>query len=318
MDFGYRSSAHTRGGILPGSLVRERLIDEPQTSAAAALELVRLGPLMALTSGSAEIGVGLVDGPIAVDHPDLAEASISPVGADSSACFRSSSAACAHGTFVAGILAARRDSGAPAICPGCTLLVRPIFSETTADGALPTASPDDLGHAIVECVNAGARIVNLSAATGGPTTRVEQGLREALDYAARRGVLVVAAAGNQATLGSSEITRHPGVIPVVAYDLRGRPMDQSNFGGSSGRRGLGAPGEGIVSLAAAGTSAPLAGTSFAAAFVSGAMALLWSLFPAADAASLRRALSHGLRRTAVIPPLMDAHASHQLLASGFG
>jgi subtilisin family serine protease len=166
-------------------------------------------------------------------------------------------------------------------------------------------------------VNAGARIVNLSAATGGPTTRVEQSLREALDYAARRGVLVVAAAGNQSALGSSEITRHPGVIPVVAYELGGRPMDQSNFGGSSGRRGVGAPGNGIVSLAVEGISAPLAGTSFAAAFVTGTIALLWSLFPAADATSLRRALSYGLRRTAVIPPLMDAQVAHQLLASGF-
>jgi subtilisin family serine protease len=297
--------------------LREGLIDAPRASAAAALELVRLGPLMALSSGSAEIGVGLVDGPVAVDHPDLAEASIRPVGADSSACSRSTSGACAHGTFVAGILAARRDSRAPAICPGCTLLVRPIFRETAADGALPTATPDDVGRAIIECVNVGARIVNLSAATGGPTTRAEQSLREALDYAARRGVLVVAAAGNQSALGSSEITRHPGVIPVVAYDLSGRPMEQSNFGGSSGRRGLGAPGEGIVSLAAEGTSAPLSGTSFAAAFVTGAIALLWSLFPAADAASLRRALSHSLRRAAVIPPLMDAHAAHQLLASDF-
>jgi len=197
------------------------------------------------------------------------------------------------------------------------LLVRSIFRETGADSALPTATPGDLGHAIVECVNAGARIVNLSAATGGPTTRVEQSLRHALDYATRRGVLVVAAAGNQSALGSSEITRHPGVIPVVAYDLSGRPMDHSNFGMSSGRRGIGAPGDRIVSLAVEGTSAPLAGTSFAAAFVTGAIALLWSLFPAADAASLRHALSHGLRRTAVIPPLMDAHAAYQLLASDF-
>jgi subtilisin family serine protease len=293
------------------------VIDALPASTAAALELVRLGPLMALSSGSAEIGVGLVDGPVAVDQPDLAGANIRPVGDDHSACSRSGSGACVHGTFVAGILAARRGSPAPAICPGCTLLVRPIFRETTADGALPTATPDDVGRAIVECVNTGARIVNLSAATGEPTTRVEQSLRQALDHVARRGALVVAAAGNQAALGSSEITRHPGVMPVVAYDLGGRPMDQSNFGRSLGRWGLGAPGDGIVSLAADGTAAPRAGTSFAAAFVTGAIALLWSLFPTADAGNLRRALAHGFRRTTVIPPLMDAQAAHELLASGF-
>lgn len=295
---------------------RQHVTDSPPASTAAALELVGLGPLTALSSGSADVAVGLVDGPVSVDHPDLAAARIRPVGNDRSACSRLGSAPCAHGTFVAGILVARRGSLAPAICPGCTLLVRPIFRETLADGAPPAASPDDVGHAIVECVDAGARIVNLSAATGVPTTRLEIGLREALDYAARRGAIVIAAAGNQGALGSSEITRHPCVIPVVAYDLRGRPLGQSNFGFSAGRQGLGAPGEGIVSLAAEGTPAPGAGTSLAVAFVTGAFALLWSLFPDADAGRLRRALSHGLRRTTVIPPLMDAQAAYEVLGRG--
>jgi subtilisin family serine protease len=287
-------------------------------STAAALELVRLAPLMALTSGSGDVGIGLLDGPVAVDHPDLAGARIRPVGADDSACARAGSAACVHGTFVAGILVAKRNSPAPAICPGCTLLVRPIFRETGADGTLPTATPDDVGQAIVECANAGARVVNLSAATGEPTTRAEEGLRRALDHAVGRGALVVAAAGNQGALGSSEITRHPGVIPVVAYGLGGQPMNQSNFGRTLGQRGLGAPGDGIVSLAAEGLPAPRAGTSFAAAIVTGALALLWSLFPSADAGSLRRALTPRVGRASVIPPLMDAQASHDVLAGEVG
>ena len=78
----------------------------------------------------------------------------------------------------------------------------------------------------------------------------------ALDHAMRRGVLVVAAAGNQATVGSTVITRHPWVIPVVAYDADGAPMGQSNFGNSIGRRGLGAPGDRVTSLRV--TSHPMA------------------------------------------------------------
>ena len=297
--------------------VQRQLNEAAPASTAAALELVALASVMDCTHGSAEIQIGLVDGPVAVDHPDLAEAIIRPVGDDASVCSRTDSGACVHGTFVAGILVAKRGSLAPAICPGCTLLVRPIFRETGADGSLPTATPDDVGRAIVECVNAGARVINLSAATGEPTTREEPGLRQALDHATRRGALVVAAAGNQGALGSSEITRHPGVIPVVAYDLNGRPMNQSNIGKSAGRWGLGSPGDGVLSLAVDATPAPRAGTSFAAAFVSGAIGLLWSLFPAAEAHTIRRALSHGPRRSTVIPPLMDARAAHELLASGF-
>lgn len=292
------------------------VIGAPPVSSAAAMDLVKLGPLMALSSGSAAVGVGFVDGPVAVDHPDLAGATIRPVGGEGGPCLRPGSRGCSHGTFSAGILVARRGSSAPAICPGCTLLVRPIFRETAADEVPLSATPDDVGRAIVECVNAGARIVNLSAATGVPTTRAHDGLRQALDHAARRGALVVAAAGNQAALGSSEITRHPGVIAVVSYDLSGRPTDHSNFGHSQGRRGLGAPGTGIVSLVVDGAATPRAGTSFAAPFVTGAIALLWSLFPAADAGSLRRALSHGLRRTTVIAPLMDAQAAYERLAGG--
>ncbi len=273
---------------------------------------------MERSSGSSAIGIGLIDGPVAVDHPDLAGAHISGVGNDDSACSRSASDACVHGTHVAGILVARPGSSAPAICPGCTLLVRPIFHETNVNGTPPLAMPDDVGQAIVECVDEGARIVNLSAATGEPTIRAEARLRQALDYAVRCGAVVVAAAGNQGALGSSDITRHPGVIAVVGYDLGGRPMDQSNFGRSTGKWGLGAPGEAIISLATQGPPVARAGTSFAAPFVSGAFGLLWSMFPAAGASRLRRALSGERRRASVIPPLLDAQAALDDLAESVG
>src|SRR5262249_21369818 len=146
----------------------------------------------------------------------------------------------------ASILAADRDAGAPAICPGCTFLARPIFSETPASaGVMPSASPEALAAAIVECVSAGARIVNLSLAVVQAPPAAERQLARALDAAAARGVLVVAAAGNQGTVGSTVITRHPWVIPVVACDLGGRALEISNLGSSAGRRGLSAPGEGV-------------------------------------------------------------------------
>jgi subtilisin family serine protease len=277
------------------------------------LELIRLQGLMGLTSGSADMRIGLIDGPVAIYHPDLGGARIVAL-AGGGVCAKDDSGACSHGTFVAGILAARRGSAAPAICPGCTLLVRPVFRELDDDGSIPAATPDEVGRAIVDCVEGGARIVNLSAAAGAPTTRVETSLSQALNHAAQRGALVVAAAGNQATLGSSAITRHAGVIPVVGYDAARRPMHDTNLGGSAGRRGVGAPGEAIVSLSGAGL-ATRAGTSFATAFVSGTIALLWSLFPDADASRVKSALLGGPRRTSVTPPLLDAEAARAALAS---
>lgn len=195
---------------------------------------------MERTNGSAGLKIGLIDGPVAARHPDLVPERLQEIPGNSAAtCTQANSAACLHGTFIAGILSAKRNSPAPAICPGCTLLIRPIFSETTAGREhMPSATPLDLAAAIIECIDAGARVINLSLALAQPSTRGEQALEEALNQALRRGVLIIAAAGNQGTLGSSAITCHPWVIPVMACDLGGRPMNESNLGASIGRGGV--------------------------------------------------------------------------------
>ena len=205
---------------------------------------------------------------------------------------------------------------APAICPDCTLLVRPIFPEVTARGAhLPDATPHELAAAIIDCVDAGANVINLSLALAEPSVRKERDLDEAIDYAMSRGVLVVAAAGNQGVVGGSAITRHPWVIPVVACNLEGRPVGMSNLGGTIGRRGLRAPGDRITGLGAAGGSLTSGGTSVAAPFVAGAIALVWSMHPAAHATRVKSAvtLSQLSRRTTIVPALLDAWSAYQSL-----
>ncbi len=284
-----------------------------KSAASNILGLVKLTPLIELTSGRPEILIGLVDGPVVIDHPELAGENVREIpGRIGGTCAQANSLACMHGTFVAGILSARRTSAAPAICPGCTLLVRPIFSETPAAGELvPSATPEELAAAIIECVDAGARLVNLSAALAQvPSAKGERALAQALDHATNRGVIVVTAAGNQGTVGSTAITRHPRVIAVVACDRRGRPLNESNFGNSIGRRGLSAPGEGVTSLGTDAKAAPSGGTSVAAPFVTGALALVWSEFPDASAGQVRVAVSqaHARRRPGIIPALLNAWA----------
>ncbi len=219
-----------------------------------ALELVKLPNLMEQTRGRSDVAIGLIDGPVAMNHADLAGSNMREVlGTTNGTCTQANSTACLHGTFVAGILCAKRGSGASAICPECTLLVRPIFSETTSvSGSIPSATPEELALAILDCIDAGARVLNVSAALAQPSLKSERALEEALDRAAKRGVIVIVAAGNQGTLGSPAITCHPWVIPVVGYDLQGRPMNHSNLGSSIGRRGLGAPGDRITSIGANG------------------------------------------------------------------
>jgi subtilisin family serine protease len=199
------------------------------------------------------------------------------------------------------------------------LLLRPIFGEAiAADGRAPSATPEELGAAIIECVEAGAIVLNLSLALAQPSMKREYALEEALGHAMRRGVIVVAAAGNQGTIGSSAITRHTWVIPVTACDLQGRPLGMSNLAGSIGKRGLGAPGDRITSLGTDGEVRTFSGTSFAVPFVVGTIALLWSAFPTSTAAEVRAAVtqSHRGGRTSVAPPLLDASAAYHMLAAG--
>lgn len=285
------------------------------------LDLVKLTALMERTSGQPEIVVGLLDGPVATNHPDLESAYIREIpGSMRGVCTQTRSVACVHGTFVAGILCAKRGSDAPAICPNCTLLVRPIFAEAQVDSLhMPSTTPEELAAAILDSIRAGARVLNLSVALVRPSFTGQRELEEALDYAARRGVIAVAAAGNQGAVGSSAITRHPWVIPVVAYDLRGRLINQSNLAGSIGRRGLGAPGDDVTSLGADGRPITFGGTSVAVPFVTGAIALLWSQFPTATATEVKFALTQvsTQQRTTIVPPLLDAWAAYQLLMTTY-
>src|SRR4051794_10011320 len=75
------------------------------------LGLVGLRALMDLTSGSPEVEIGLIDGPVASGHPDLASDRIRQLsGASDSVFARANGDARTHGTFVAGMLSARRSS----------------------------------------------------------------------------------------------------------------------------------------------------------------------------------------------------------------
>ncbi|MFD8394771.1 S8 family serine peptidase [Streptomyces sp. NPDC059680] len=262
--------------------------------------------------GSPDVVVAVIDGPVSA-HPDLsAPATLRTDVNDPSA------DACdtAHGTFIAGILAASRESAAPGLCPGCSLLSSPVLTANAAASGRMSTSPARLAAAITQCVNAGARLINLSVATTGTAQRSREELRLALSFAASRQCLVVAAAGNNGTLFSNVITQHPWVLPVSALGNDGRPLRRANLGASIGSRGVAAPGEGVMSLAPGGGYAIGSGTSAAAAIVTGTLALLWSAVPGATAPSLRDAIVRGARRlgpASVVPPSMHGLSADRLL-----
>ena len=277
----------------------------------APLRTTRMLPLMERTAGIPEVVVGIVDGPVLPSHPGLRQVRLRSISATAAeGCRLSESPACRHGTFIAGILAARRGSPAPAICPQCTLLTRSVFCEAPASKqSCPEATPRELGAAIAETVRAGAWVVNLSIGFSGAAMPDHPDLAAAFELAFRKGVLVVAATGNQGRVGRPPLSAHPWVIPVAACNPWGGPEPNSNLGPSVGRRGLLAPGSGVTSTCSSGGYSEMAGTSVAAPFVTGAIALLWSLHPGAAAAQIRRAILQSGPRRSITPPLLNAEAS---------
>lgn len=275
---------------------------------------------MIRSAGSSDVVVGLPDGPIDTTHPDLAEVRvILPTAVDRDR--GATGPARRHGTFVAGVLMGRRGSATAGICPGCTLVAAPIFEDRSTDNGSvgPSATPALLAEAIGVCVDVQARVINVSAGFAAPSVNDERALEQVLTFAARRGVIVVAAAGNQGAVGTSSLTRHPAVIPVVACDTGGTVLRLSNLGRSIGRRGLSAPGDSIISLCPGGGVQTGSGTSVAAPFVTGALALLLSLFPDRPVQDVKAALlGAAVRRRTPVPPRLDAEAAYQALSMGGG
>jgi len=266
---------------------------------------------MKLSSGKPDIKIGIIDGPVELNHSAFEDTIIKTVRSSQvNRCMNASSIACSHGTFVAGIICAKRGLSAPAICPNCEIILNPIFKEeiekaTVNHMSLPSATTEELSKAIIETVDAGARIINLSLGLASSPLTVFDGLQQAYDYSLRKGVLIVAAAGNQGYIGNISLINHPWLVPVAACDENGRIDTNSNFGPSLGKRGFMAPGVNIESTYPGGQYVRMSGTSFATAFVTGSIALLWSIFPDATPASIRESLTSLNRRT-IIPPLLNA------------
>lgn len=149
---------------------------------------------------------------------------------------------------------------------------------------------------ILYAADMGARVLNCSWGGAPEAGEYDQLLFDAIEYANKKGALLVASAGNSSA-NNDQIENYPanydlaGVLSVAASDKLDRKAYFSNFGAKS--VDLAAPGQGIFSVASGGKGyVHLSGTSMAAPHVSGAAALLAStpLGRNLSAADLRESL----------------------------
>lgn len=283
-------------------------------SSADAIAQIRLTRLMEVTHGHPEIHVGLIDGIVDRTHPALAGAALRTLDTGHTCAPTPSGSGQHHGTSMAGILFGDRTTGVPGLCPASSFDLYPIFCDRE-DGLSAGVSATDLAEAIVATVDAGARLVNLSLGVVASSVVAYRELDEACDHARRRGVLLVCACGNQGRMGYVPLVSHSWVIPVVATDRQGRVLPAANLSPSIGARGVCAPGDDIFTTVPGGRYGRIAGTSAATAFVTGALALLWSLRPDLSAIELKSRIEASVPRASrgLVPPLLDAVAASRLV-----
>ncbi len=223
-----------------------------------ATEKVRLSEAHRISLGR-NVRVAVIDTGLDASHPELTGVSIESFDAIGEG--RPTTEA--HGTAVAGIVAARQQIRGMA--PDARVLAVRAFSSGTGHKAEATTL--SIINGIHWAIANGARVINMSFA--GPKDAL---LQRAIEAGIAKGVIFVAAAGNG---GPSAAQAYPaayeGVIAVTAIDSNDQLYRMANRGGYIA---LAAPGVDILTPAPNAAYELSSGTSLAAAHVSGIIALM--------------------------------------------
>lgn len=202
-----------------------------------------------------------------------------------------------HGTLVTGVLAAERGNGV-GIAGTSDATVIPIKLDDV--GVIPYA--EFIADGIQAAIEADADVVQISQTT---TSSLDV-LDTALADAEEAGLVVVAASGNEDEATPRWPAAAGTAVAVGAVDADAEVWSESNAGVA-----LVAPGVEVLSTQLGNLYRPGTGTSFAAPFVSGTVALMLDACPTMPPSDVREALN----RTAedLGPPGYDADAGWGLL-----
>lgn len=225
-----------------------------------------------ITATGAGMVVAVLDSGVSQSHPDLA-ALLLPgrdlVDNDAMADDEPGGPGWGHGTHVAGIIAH--------IAPQSQILPVRVLNP------LGRGNSFDVAAGLEWAVQQGADVINLSLGSDSDSRL----LRDAVAWVTEQGVVVVAAAGNTNSSLAHFPAAYPAVVAVTGVDAQGAKASFANY--STDWVDVAAPGVGITSTIVGPLGngyAGWSGTSMAAAFVSGAMALERQRYPQASVAEL--------------------------------
>ncbi|MFE6785937.1 type VII secretion-associated serine protease mycosin [Streptomyces sp. NPDC057680] len=242
------------------------------------------------------ITVAVLDTGVDDQHPDLEGSVLAGRDLIGFGASRGDRAWARHGTAMAGIIAghghgADGGDGVLGIAPDARILpVRVILegTDTSRDKARKTRGTA-LAEGIRWAADHGADVINMSLGDDSKSAHPDAGEDAAVQYALAKGVSVVASAGNGGEKGDhiSYPAAYPGVIAVTAVDRYGT---HASFSTRRWYATVSAPG---VDIAIADPDRRYYegwGTSAAAAFASGAVALVRSAHPDLTPAQVKRLL----------------------------
>ncbi|MGW1023408.1 type VII secretion-associated serine protease mycosin [Streptomyces sp. NPDC002577] len=206
-----------------------------------------------------------------------------------------------HGTGMAGIIAGHghgpgNADGVLGVAPEAKILpVRVILEDGDPARKRARATRGDaLAEGIRWAADHGADVINLSLGDDSKSAHPEPSEDAAVQYALKKGVVVVASAGNGGEKGDhiSYPAAYPGVIAVTAVDRYGT---RASFSTRRWYATVGAPGFDVVGADPDRRYYELWGTSAASAFVSGAVALVRAAHPGLDPAQIKQLLEDTAR-----------------------
>ncbi|MFR9727567.1 S8 family serine peptidase, partial [Streptomyces sp. MS19] len=184
-----------------------------------------------------------------------------------------------HGTAMASLIAGTgAGGGVRGLAPGVRIL--PVRADDGQDGVTVRVL-DPIAEGIRYAVEEGAQIISLSIGADGIATHDQLG--DALEIAARAGVLIFAATGNAGEADNEPVepSNRQGVVGIGAVDRNGERAGYSTYGPQVA---LASPGDEVPRRGCTGVGEAVCikergGTSSATAIASASAALIWSAHP---------------------------------------
>ncbi|MGE9296163.1 MAG: S8 family peptidase, partial [Puniceicoccales bacterium] len=239
--------------------------------------------LIGVTSDNSDWGAGVriavIDSGV-TRHPALDGANISHFA------MLDGAVASGHGNAVTSIIVGNGDPGQPrGLAPAAEILA---YQAMDADGG----DAFTIAESIVDAVDRGASIINLSLGGFGDNEAVAQ----AVEYAQYAGVVIVAAVGNDRLIQITYPAAYDGVIAVTAIDANYHWAEFPNAGIEGKIPDIAGPGVGITAAYEDDTNIAFTGTSAAAPAIAAAIAADMSVTNSSAVESANRILANASDR----------------------